>query len=474
METRVFNTLTRRLDPLAPDSIGRAADRPLRMYTCGLTVYDYGHIGNYRTFVALDLLQRFARFQGLRVESVMNVTDIDDKMIERAAAAGRSVAEHAEIYTRAFLEDLEALAITPPTHLVKATAAIPAMVAWIERLLATGHAYASEGSVYFRVASFPAYGRLSGKDLGALQSGARVDSDQCEKEEARDFVLWKAHKPGEPSWPSPWGPGRPGWHIECTVLSTQVLGESFDLHAGGADLVFPHHENEIAQAEAVTGKPLARLWLHVEFLLVNGEKMSKSLGNFYTLRDLVKMGHRASAVRYLLASVPYRRQLNFTLEGLHQAAASLERLASFRDRIGREARAGAGDAELSARVAAARAAMIAAMSDNLNTAEALGAVFELVREANTSLDAGRFGPENARECGAVLDEFDQIFGVLSARDHEKMEGVAENEVRTLLEERAQARRARDFARADSLRARIEAAGFLVEDVKGGEQRVRRR
>ncbi|HZT74666.1 MAG TPA: cysteine--tRNA ligase [Terriglobales bacterium] len=472
MEILLYNTLTRRLEPLV------AGDgRRFRMYTCGLTVYDYGHIGNYRTFVAVDVLQRFLASQGFALETVMNITDVDDKMIERARTAGHSVAEHAAIYTQAFLEDLGRLGIQPPTHLAKATDYVPQMVAWIERLVDSGHAYASDGSVYFRVASFPAYGRLSGKDLGGLQAGARVESDQYEKEEARDFVLWKAHKPGEPSWPSPWGPGRPGWHIECSVMSMTLLGESFDLHAGGTDLIFPHHENEIAQAEAVTGRPFVRGWMHVEFLLVNGEKMSKSLGNFFTLRDLLDQGYRASAVRYLLASVPYRRQLNFTLEGLQQAAAAVERLMSLRDRLRQGGLAAGEDAELAAKITAARAGYVAALADNLNTAEALAAIFELVREANIALDAGRLRAANATACEELLHLFDQVFAVLTLAEREKMEASAGLDPATIearLRERDEARRRRDFRRADAIRAELDAAGIAIEDVKGGGSRWRRK
>lgn len=472
MEMRLYNSLARRVEPLAPSD-----GKQLRMYTCGLTVYDYGHIGNYRTFVAVDVLQRFLLSQGWSLNSVLNITDVDDKMIERAQAAGRSVAEHAAIYTQAFLDDLAQLDILAPGHLLKATDYVPQMVAWIERLVAGGHAYASDGSVYFRVSSFPAYGRLSGKDLNALQVGARVETDLYEKEEARDFVLWKAHKPGEPSWPSPWGPGRPGWHIECSVMSMQCLGESFDLHAGGTDLIFPHHENEIAQAEAVTGKPFVHCWMHVEFLLVNGEKMSKSLGNFYTLRDLTQRGFRPSAIRYLLASVPYRRQLNFTLEGLQQAAAAVDRLVTFRDRLRAASLPAGTEAELAEKIAVARAAFIASLADNLNTAEALAAIFELVREANVALDQGRFRAGNRDECQALLQLFDRVFAVLAIADREKMNlapGLTEAAIEERLRERDGARQRRDFARADAIRAELEAADILVEDVKGGGVRWRRK
>ena len=475
MEIRLFNTLTRQLEPFQPIEPGR-----VRMYTCGLTVYDYGHIGNYRTFVSVDVLQRFLASEGYDVESVMNITDVDDKMILRSREAGKPLHEYAGIYTQAFLDDLGMLEIRRPRHLVKATDFIPEMVAWIQKLIDSGHAYESDGSVYFRVSSFPNYGRLSGKDMAGLQAGARVDVDEYDKEEARDFVLWKAYKEGEPYWESPWGKGRPGWHIECSVMSMHLLGESFDLHAGGTDLIFPHHENEIAQSEAVTGKPFVRYWLHTEFLLVNGEKMSKSKGNFFTLRDLMKQGHRPSAVRYLLASVPYRRQLNFTIEGLEQAAASVERLRTFRDRVLRESLPQGTNESLNQAAAAAHQAMRTALADNLNTAEALAAIFDLVKAGNTALDAREFLAGNRQPVLDVLAAFDAIFAVLAVDDHAKMKqygqaaasGLTDAEVEALVAERTAARQARNFARADELRKQLEASGVLVEDVKGGGVRWR--
>ncbi len=477
MDIRLYNTLTRSIDLLQPIEPGR-----LRMYTCGLTVYDYGHIGNYRTFVSVDVLQRFLRSEGLDVTAVLNITDVDDKMIERSREAGHSLQEHARIYTDAFLQDLKVLDIQMPTHLLRATDFIPDMVSWIQRLIDTGHAYESDGSVYFRVSSFPQYGRLSGKDLGGLHSGARVDSDKYDKEEARDFVLWKAHKEGEPSWDSPWGPGRPGWHIECSVMSMKLLGESFDLHAGGTDLMFPHHENEIAQSEAVTGKLFVRTWFHCEFLLVNGEKMSKSLGNFYTLRDLVGMGHKPSSIRFLLASVPYRRQLNFTFEGLTQAAASVERLRAFRDRL-RTAELQPGESpELLSAAQKATHDMRASLANNLNSAEALAAIFELVRLGNIALDQHQVKQADRDAFLDVLRRFDQVFAVLEDADREKMgllgaaaaSGPSDAEIEDLLRQRTEARQQRDFARADAIRGQLDAAGVVVEDVKGGGLRWRRK
>ena len=321
MALRLFNTMSSRIE-----EFHSLRDHEVRMYACGPTVYDYGHIGNFRTFVAVDLLRRFLRQSGYHVRHVMNITDVDDKIIRNAARDGVTVQQYTAKYEQAFLEDAAMISIEQPT-LVRATEHIPAMADFVTKLVEKGFAYRTDdGSYYFRIAKFPQYGKLSKKDFSGMQDGARVDVDEYDKDSARDFALWKAPKPGEASWDTAIGPGRPGWHLECSVMSMQELGESFDLHAGGEDLIFPHHENEIAQSESMTGKTFANFWFHARFLLVEGEKMSKSLGNFFTLRDLVLKGHKPSSIRYLLTSVPYRNQLNFTFDGLKQAAVSVERL----------------------------------------------------------------------------------------------------------------------------------------------------
>ena len=466
MPLRLYNTLTRALEAFVPQQPGR-----VKMYICGLTVYDYGHIGNFRTFIGFDILQRFLAAQGLELDTVMNITDVDDKMIARAREAGRPLREYADVYAAAFREDLARLRILPPQRLVRATDFIPDMVAWIERLVAAGAAYERDGSVYFRLASFPAYGRLSGKDLAGLQPGARVDVDEYDKEQAQDFVLWKAWREGEPSWPSPWGPGRPGWHIECSVMAEKLLGPTLDLHAGGTDLVFPHHENEIAQVEPLTHAPFARCWMHMEFLLVNGEKMSKRLGNFFIVRDLMQRGFQPSAIRYLLASVPYRRQLNFTLEGLEQAAAAVLRLRTFHERL-QAAQPAAGAGPLAAAAVHARQAMQDALADNLNVAEALAAVFELVRAGNTALDDATLRADDRAACLDALAAFDAIFCVLAPDAPPAHARLQPEQVEALLAQRRAARQARDFARADALRRQLDEAGILVEDIKGGGERWR--
>src|SRR5579862_9492606 len=328
MALRLYNTMSSRIEEFRP-----LRDTEVRMYACGPTVYDYGHIGNFRTFVAVGLLRRYLRQSGYTIRHVMNITDVDDKIIRNSARDGVSVQQYTAKYEKAFLEDAAMIGIEEPT-LVRATEHIPAMVSFVERLVEKGFAYRTDdGSYYFRIAKFPEYGKLSKRDFSGMLDGARVDVDEYDKDNARDFALWKAPKEGEASWETSIGPGRPGWHIECSTMSMKYLGDTFDIHCGGEDLIFPHHENEIAQSEAESGKQFVRVWVHSRFLLVEGEKMSKSLGNFYTLRDLLRKDYKPSAIRFLLLSVPYRRQLNFTMEGLQQATSSVARLRTFISRL---------------------------------------------------------------------------------------------------------------------------------------------
>src|SRR5215831_5443385 len=344
-------------------------DKTVRMYTCGPTVYDFGHIGNFRTFVAFDILRRALRQHGFQLLHVMNITDVDDKIIHNAAREHKSVNEYTKKYEEAFLEDMRTLNLEQPERMARATEYIQQMAEFIQKLVEKGFAYRTEdGSYYFSIAKFPEYGKLSKKDFAGIEVGARVDVDEYEKDNARDFALWKAPKEGEAFWESPIGPGRPGWHIECSVMSMKYLGDSFDLHGGGEDLTFPHHENEIAQSESLTGKIFSRHWMHVRFLLVEGEKMSKSAGNFYTLRDLLIKGHKPSAIRFLLSSVPYRKQLNFTFAGLEQGAKSVERLRTFDARM-RMIQLPAGTNPVAQEAATkAKQEMRAGMEDDLNTA----------------------------------------------------------------------------------------------------------
>jgi cysteinyl-tRNA synthetase len=488
MTLNLYNTLSGKVEEFQP-----IQDNEVRMYSCGPTVYDYGHIGNFRTFVAVDILRRFLRQSGYKIRHVMNITDVDDKIIRNSSKAGVSVKQYTAKYEKAFLEDASALNIEQPT-LVRATDHIPEMAEFIAQLQKKGFAYqAEDGSYYFRIANFPAYGKLSKKDFAGMEDGARVDVDEYEKDSARDFALWKAPKPGETSWETSIGPGRPGWHIECSVMAMEELGENFDLHAGGEDLIFPHHENEIAQSEALSGKPFAHFWFHVRFLLVEGEKMSKSQGNFFTLRDLVLRGHKPSSIRFLLASVPYRNQLNFTFDGLKQAAVSVERLRNFQLRLttGQFPAGTTEDMAVLARETAER--MRAGMNDDLNTAQAQAAIFDMVRKANAAMDAGQFKKDDVPAMVASLQAFDELFAVLKDDDAPKIESIVEwakvegrtNEIsKELLEafgaqqlsdaeiekkvtEMEAARRSRNFKTSDAIRAELGAIGIVVEITKDG-------
>jgi cysteinyl-tRNA synthetase len=486
MTLRLFNTLSGQLDPLAP-----ADGKALRMYACGPTVYDYGHIGNFRTFLHIDVLRRFLRLAGIAVRHVMNITDVDDKIIRNAAAAGQSIAQYTAPFEQAFFEDLDALRIERPELIARATDHVPQMVALIQKLEKNGAAYRTEdGSWYFRLSSFPAYGKLSKKDLSGMEDGARVDVDEYEKDSARDFALWKAAKPGETSWETPLGAGRPGWHIECSTMSMEYLGESFDLHAGGEDLIFPHHENEIAQSETATGKPFARHWMHVRFLLVDGRKMSKSEGNFYTLRDLLLKGYRASAIRLALLSVPYRHPLNFTFDSLADSTSAIDRLRTFLGRLVSGSFAEGANPALESAALEAREAYRNALANDLNTADARAPVFDLVRTANTAMDKGEFLAGNRESVLQVLADFDAVFAVIEDRDAEatrralawaegagRMADVApelvasasisDAEIDALVAERNQAKKNRDFARADQIRAQLGEKGIVIEDSKDG-------
>jgi cysteinyl-tRNA synthetase len=431
------------------------------MYTCGPTVYDFAHIGNFRAYVWEDLLRRYLKAREFRVTQVMNITDVDDKTIRGAAAAGVSLEEYTQRYIEAFFEDLDALGVERAEHYPRATRHIPEMVAIIRKLVETGHAYESKGSYYFRLDSFPAYGRLAGLDRAGLIANFRVDSDEYEKSDVRDFVLWKAHKEGEPSWDTPLGNGRPGWHIECSAMSMKYLGESFDIHTGGTDNVFPHHENEIAQSEAATGKPFVHTWMHCAHLVVNGEKMSKSLGNFYTLRDLLGMGHDARAIRYLLVSQHYRKPINFTLEGISWAGANLNRLGDCTRRL--EHPSGPGENErLTEFTRQTRDAFYESMDDDLNSAAAMGFVFELVRELNSAADRSELPAKNAAELQRFFGEISAIFG-FSLDSGLNLD----QELEGLVARREELRRSRKFAEADAIRDDLLRRGILLEDTPSG-------
>ena len=460
MPLRFYNTLSQQVEEFRPQE-----DNVVRMYTCGPTVYDYAHIGNFRTFTFFDLLRRWLRERGYRLDHVMNITDVEDKIIRNALAEHKSLTDYTATYEKAFLEDCEALRLQPPERWARATEHIDEMAAAIGELTGKGYTYSSEGSVYFSIAKFPEYGRLSHNDFSAIRTGARVDVDTYDKADARDFVLWKAPKNGEPFWETPIGPGRPGWHIECSVMAIRYLGQTLDIHAGGVDLIFPHHENEIAQSVSLTGKPFARYWLHSEFLLVDGQKMSKSLGNFHTLRDILSRGYPPEAVRYLLASVPHRKQLNFTFEGLKSAETSVDRLRNFKLRLEKEKFPPGTNEKIAVRTAEAEAQFSESLDADLNTAEALAAAFEYLRDANVAMDAGDFCDSNATAARSFLDRFDRIFDVL--RPTTQQGSLSDAEVEARITARAQAKKARSFAEADRIRDELLAEGIILEDTKDG-------
>jgi cysteinyl-tRNA synthetase len=463
---RLYNTLTRTEETLIP-----ADGHTIRLYNCGLTVYARGHIGNFRTFVSLDLLRRALRYlDGYQVRQVTNYTDVDDKTINAAAAAGVPLREYTDRYIAAFQEDAAAMGLEPAEEYPRATdeANMRAMVDMIRQLEERGHTYRSDGSIYFRIASLPSYGQLAHLDHDGIQPGARVDTDSYAKQDARDFVLWKASKPGEPSWDYGIGPGRPGWHIECSAMALRLLGEPpIDIHGGGIDLIFPHHENEIAQAEGATGKPFVRCWFHVEFLNLDNEKMSKSIGNIFTVRDVIERGYRASALRYLLLSVHYRKQLTFSWEILDQAENTLTRLADFVARLdtvtGGEAHDGVTE-----RLDRARREFRDLVLRDLGVPGALGVVFDLLREMNAAIDRGDVGQPDARAIRTAFDEFDRVLGVLALRRREDAAPpVPIAEIERLIEARRDARKARDFQRADQIRADLDARGIVLEDSAAG-------
>ena len=462
-ELVLFNTLGRKLEPFQPLVPGEA-----RIYTCGPTVYNDVHIGNLRAFAAQDLLRRSLRYLGYKVTQVMNLTDVDDKTIQGAHKAGVSLAEYTAPFIRTFLRDLDSLHIERVEHFPKATEHVPQMIRLIATLVDKGYAYVSDGSVFFSIARDEDYGRLSGFDLEQARRGERVASDEYGKEDVRDFVLWKAVKPGEPSWDSPWGPGRPGWHIECSAMSMELLGETFDLHCGGVDLIFPHHENEIAQSESATGKPFVRTWLHSEHLLVDGQKMSKSLGNQYTLPDLLARGLSARALRYLFLSVHYRQKLNFTFDSLDGASGALRRVDEMRFRLQHAEEKGGPDPRLAESADRLRRDFAAGLADDLNVAVALASLFAFVKDVNVAIEEGRIGAGDKQRVTDALAAVDQVLGVLDATAWDT--GASDDdsaEIERLIQERNDARQRRDFATSDRVRNELSARGIILEDTPQG-------
>jgi len=464
---RFFNTLSRQIEEFEPLEEGK-----VRMYICGPTVWNFAHIGNFRTFIFGDVLRRYLKFKGYAVTHVFNLTDIDDRIINEAAKRNISIDDFTAPYITAFWEDFDALGMERPEVTPRATHHIQEMIEIIAKLLENGHAYESDGSIYYRITAFPDYGKLSRISFsGNIAGGSdRVDTDKYDKEDARDFALWKlVGEDEQPGWDAPFGRGRPGWHIECSAMSMKYLGETFDLHAGGMDLQFPHHENEIAQSEGATGKQFSRYWIHSEFLKIDDVTMSKSKGNFFTFRDLREQGYSPLALRYLLLSVPTRKQLNFTFEGLQGAESTVERLRNFRGLV-RDSKAteNVGD-EISARVSTALADFEAAMDDDFNTAAALASIHDLVRDINIVLAKDGL---SATDRDAVLDaiaKFDSVLGIFGKDEDNSLDA----DIEALVAERQEARRQRDFARSDEIRDLLAEKGIVLEDTKDGVRWKRR-
>ncbi len=457
---KLHNTLSGQVEEFHP-----LEDNKVRMYVCGPTVYDYAHIGNFRTFLFADFLRRYLKYKGYDLTHVMNITDIEDKIIKRANEEGSDFREFTTKYINLFFEDWDALGLERPEQVIRATDYIDEMVAIIKRLEANGLTYQADGSTYYRIAGFKEYGKLSKINFEGNIAGAseRVDSDEYEKENVRDFVLWKAAKPGEPSWETEIGAGRPGWHIECSAMSMQTLGETFDIHAGGIDLVFPHHENEIAQSEGATGKPFVKYWVHSEFLLSEGQKMSKSLGNYHTVRNLIEQGFTPRAIRYLLLSSQHLKQFNFTMDGLRGAESTIARLNDFRQRL-TEANCEAGsNPALPVLSKRALQRFEAALDDDLNVAEALAAIHDFVREVNSALANNEIKADDQTLLLDTVAKFDSVFNIFGEAKKEMLDA----EIQALVDDRQAARAAKNFARSDEIRNQLAAMGIILEDTKEG-------
>ncbi len=460
MALSLFNTLSLKVEPFTPSD-----GNTVRMYSCGPTVYNYAHIGNLRTFTFNDTLRRWLRYRGFVLNHVMNITDVEDKIIRKSMELGIPMGEYTSKYEKYFLEDMATMRFEKPEQIVRATEHIHEMVDLIETLQSKGFTYDSDGSVYYRISKFAEYGKLSHHDFSGIQAGARVDNDEYEKDNARDFVLWKARKGEEPYWDAPFGAGRPGWHIECSAMAMKYLGDTLDIHTGGVDLAFPHHENEIAQSEAASGKPFARFWVHCEHLHVDMQKMSKSIGNIFTLRDLVELGHTPEALRLLLMSVPYRKKLNFTLDSLKGSQTSIDRLRNYKLRLETAKLEEGTNEEISKLCDLALEKFEASMDDDLNTAEALAAIFEFVRETNSLLDEDRFLEGNRAPALELLARFDSVFDILKLTEVEGKLG--DDAIEALIAERSSAKKTKQFARADEIRNQLLDAGIILEDTKDG-------
>ena len=456
---KFYNTLTRSLDEFKPLN-----DNIVTIYSCGPTVYDYAHIGNFRSYIFADILRRFLKYKGYKVVQVMNITDIDDKTIKGSRESGISLKEWTKKYIEAFFEDLDKLNIERVEYYPKATEHISDMIELIKKIEKNGYTYEKDGSVYFRISKFKEYGKLSRIDFSGIKEGARVDVDEYNKEDAKDFVLWKRYKEGEPYWDTIYGKGRPGWHIECSTMSMKYLGETIDIHTGGVDLIFPHHENEIAQSESATGKQFVRFWLHCEHLIVNGEKMSKSKGNFYTLRDLIQKGFSPTAIRYLLLSVHYRSQLNFTFESLNAASQAVNKIRNFYNIVRELKIKNNKDFGLQNELKKFIINFEKEIENDLNISPALAEVFEFIRTANKFIDEEKITEDDRKFILNSMENFDKILGIL---DFGKNIEELPDDIKKLIEERQIARKNKDYKKADEIRERLKNMGIVLEDTKDG-------
>jgi len=454
-----FNTLSGRLEDFRPLEKGI-----VKFYTCGPTVYDYAHIGNFRAYMFEDLLKRFLLFMGYNVKHVMNITDVEDKIIRAATEMGISLQQYTKVYTEAFFQDLERLNILPADVYPRATEHIPEMVKMVRALMEKGYAYQKDGNYYFDLSRFPDYGRLSKIDMGARKAGVRIDSDEYEKESVHDFALWKAMKPGEFFWDTELGPGRPGWHLECSVMSSKYLGETFDIHCGGVDNIFPHHENEIAQSEAYSGKQFVKYWFHCQHLVRDGKKMSKSKGNTISVQDLTtQQGVAPMALRMLLLSTHYRKMLNFTSDALHQAESSLQRIRDFLFELGTQSFSEGGLSGVETLIREAESGFVSGLSDDLNISTALSAVFGMIKKANILLSRGEVSHKGAMRLRSAIQSWDSVLGVLSDRGQQTLPA----DLQQRIDQREQARVSKDFALADRIRDELLAQGIILEDTKEG-------
>ncbi len=475
MSLRIYNTLTRRIDEFTPG--GEKKEQvsqypPVTIYSCGPTVYGFAHIGNFRTFVFNDFLRRYLKFRGFTVDHAMNITDVDDKTIAGANSEGITLQQYTERYTGIFMEDLSSLNIENVEHTPKATESIDAMIDIIQHLDKKGLIYEKDGSIYFSISKYDRYGLLSNLDTREIRSGARYDADEYEKDDVRDFALWKAPRENEPAWDTPFGKGRPGWHIECSAMVRKIFGTTIDIHTGGVDLIFPHHENEIAQSEAAYGETFVRYWIHIEHLLVEGSKMSKSLGNFYTLRDLFEKGHSPRTIRYLLLSAHYRKQLNFTFDGLTQASQALMRIDNFIARLEEKKKEGEPAPEIAGAIDELFTRFTETVDDDLNITGGMGVLFDFIHSMNLAIDQGEMTTADRNAIMAALKRIDSVFGFIFFEDTSAGE-IDSAEIDKLIQERNQARKDKNFARADEIRDMLEEKGIILQDSKEGTRWIKK-